>query len=118
MVEAELKENTKETITPIKNSESLQNLALKYEKEIELLKQKALDWENAAIAEKSEKLDLKINLEAELAKACQDRDIWKREAAAARRVYQTNEKVVAQADFLTELAKLQEKKGIQLNENN
>jgi len=48
-------ENTKEAITPIKNSESLQALALKYEREIELLKQKALDWENAAIAEKLKK---------------------------------------------------------------
>ena len=111
-------ENKKENITPIKNSEDLQRLAVKYEGQIEKLKQEALDWENTAIAEKSEKLDLKVNLEAELAKTCQDRDIWKREATAARKVYQANEKVVAQADFLTELAKLQEKKGIHINENN
>ncbi len=111
-------ENKKETITTIKNSEDLQRLAVKYEGQIENLKQKALDWENTAIAEKSEKLDLKANLEAELAKTCQDRDIWKREATAARRINQEKEKVVSQADFLTELAKLQEKKGININENN
>jgi hypothetical protein len=103
-----------EKITPIKNSEDLQRLAVKYETKIEDLKQKALDWENTAIAEKAERLDLKANLEAELSKAIQDRDIWKREAMAARTVYQEKEKVVAQADFITELAKLQAKRGINI----
>jgi len=36
-------ENKKETITTIKNSEDLQRLAVKYEGQIENLKQKALD---------------------------------------------------------------------------
>ena len=100
--------NEKEIITPIKNSEDQQKVIAKYEAEIEIQKQKALDWENAAI----KKDDVILEKNKAIERLEHERDDWKKEATASRRVYQESKQVKEQTDFLTELAKLQQKKGI------
>lgn len=87
-----------------------------YKEQIKELEQKALDWENASIAEKRAKKKLEDEYKIKLKTTEQERDEWKNEAHAASKVYQTEKKTKEQTDFLSELAKLQEKKGININE--
>jgi len=93
-------------ITAVKNSEDLEKLKTDYENEIERHKQNALDWKNAAI--KKDETILERNKALERLEV--ERDDWKKEAHARNKIYQTEKKTKEQTDFLTELAKLQEKK--------
>jgi hypothetical protein len=98
----------KEIITPIKNSEDHNKVVSKLEAQIEAEKQKALDWENACYKKDDQLIELKKAKE----QAEREKDDWKREAHASRKVYQETKQHQEQTDFLTELAKLQQKKGI------
>ena len=76
--------NDPEKITPIKNSEDHNRVVAKLEEEIELAKQKALDWENACYKKDETILEIKKAHE----RAETERDDWKKEAHAARRIEQ------------------------------
>ena len=108
-----MNEDNKDKITPLKNSEEHQKLVNKYEAEIETHKQATLDWKNAAIKKDDTILELKKARE----RAEAERDDWKREAHASRRVQAESQQAKEQTDFLTEFKKLQEKKGWQWDEN-
>ncbi|KLL04012.1 MAG: hypothetical protein MRERV_8c051 [Mycoplasmataceae bacterium RV_VA103A] len=103
--------NEKEKITPIKNSEDLEKLKAKYEQEIEQHKQEALDWKNAAIKSN----DIIVEKDKAIGRLETERDDWKKEAHASRRVQQESKQAKETNDFLTELQKLQAKKGIKLD---
>ena len=105
-------ESNKEKITAVKNSEDLEKLKTEYESEIEKHKQAALDWKNAAI--KKDETILEKNKHIERTET--ERDDWKKEAHSARKVYQAEKTTKQATDVLSELAKLQAKKGINLNE--
>lgn len=101
-----------EKITPLKNSEDYEQLKAEYlakiaEKEAEVEK-----WKNTAI--KSDKESLVKDKVIE--RLTEERDDWKTEATAARKVHQESKQVKEQTDFLTEFNKLQAKKGININE--
>jgi hypothetical protein len=98
---------TTEKITPIKNSEDHNRVVAKLEEEIELAKQKALDWENACYKKDEAILEIKKAKE----RAEQERDDWKKETHAARRIQSESKQVKEQNDFKTEYIKLQEQKG-------
>jgi len=103
----------KEKITPIKNSEDHNKVVAKYEAEIEEVKQKALDWENACYKKDETILELKKAKQ----KAEEEKDDWKKEAHSARRVQQETKEYKEKNDFLTEFKKLQEKKGLKWDED-
>lgn len=101
----------KEKITPIKNSEDHNKVVAKYEAQIEEEKQKALDWENACYKKDDTILELKKAKE----RVEEERDDWKREAHASRKVYQETKQHKEAQDFEQEFIKSQEKKGIKWN---
>ena len=98
--------NEPEKITPIKNSEDHNRVVAKLEEQIEAAKQKALDWENACYKKDETILETKKAKE----RAEQERDDWKREAFANRRIEQEKKHTKEQNDFLTEFNKLQQAK--------
>ena len=102
----------KEIITPLKNSEDLEKLKTKYEEEITQHKQAAIDWKNAAIKKDDELLEKDKTIE----RLATEKDDWKREAHASRKVYQESKQVKETNDFLTEFKKSQAKKGIEWDE--
>ena len=104
--------NEPEKITPIKNSEDHNRVVAKLEAEIELAKQQALDWENACYKKDETILEIKKSKE----RAEQERDDWKKEARANRRIEQEQKQTKEQNDFKTEYLKLQEQKGWQWDE--
>jgi len=104
---------TNEKITPLKNSEEHNKLISNYEQEIEKHKQETLDWKNACIKKEESILELKKTNE----RLETEKDDWKREAHAARKVYQEQKQVKEQNDFLTEFRNLQAKKGLRWEEN-
>ena len=97
---------TKEKITPIKNSEDHNRVVAKLEEQIEVQKQKALDWENACYKKEETILEIKKAKE----RAEQERDDWIKEAHRNRRIEQEKKATKEQNDFLTEFNKLQEAK--------
>ena len=99
--------NEPEKITPIKNSEDHNRVVAKLEAEIEAEKQKALDWENACYKKDEAILEIKKSKE----RAEQERDDWKKEARANRRIEQEQKQTKEANDFKTEYLKLQEQKG-------
>jgi hypothetical protein len=99
--------NETEKITPIKNSEDHNRVVAKLEEQIEEQKQKALDWENACYKKDETILEIKKAKE----QVERDRDDWKKEAHANRRIEQEKKATKETNDFLTEFAKLQERKG-------
>lgn len=105
--------NEKEIITPVKNSEDHNKIVTKLEEQIEAEKQKALDWENACYKKDDTILELKKARE----QAEKEKDDWKREAHAQRKVYQETKQAKETTDFLTEYKKLQAKKGWQWDES-
>ncbi|MDR1670545.1 MAG: hypothetical protein LBR43_02380 [Spiroplasmataceae bacterium] len=109
--------DNQEKITAVKNSADLNNLEEQYKTKIADLEQKALDWENAAIAEKKAKDELEDNYKVRLKTTEQERDGWKNQAHQNRKVYQTEQKIQQQNDVLSELSRLQAKKGNQLEIN-
>jgi hypothetical protein len=79
----------------------------KLEEEIELAKQKALDWENACYKKDETILEIKKAKE----RAEREAEDWKKEARANRRIEQEKQHTKEQNDFQTEYLKLQEQKG-------
>ena len=104
---------TQEKITPSKNIEEQEKLKAKYEAEKEALEQENLNLKNK-ITKKNDEI---FELQKTNKRVAEERDDWKTEANARSKVYQETKQVKEQTDFLTELAKLQEKKGIKLNIN-
>lgn len=100
----------KEKITSIKNSEDWKKLEAEYKEQIEKLEQKALDWENACIAESKEKLELKTSLEAQIKKERNEKEEWKTETLLNRKVRQEQQQTREEADFESEFAKLRQAK--------
>lgn len=99
-------------ITAVKNSQDLNDLEERYKEQIKKLEQQALDWENAFIAEKRAKNEMEDNYKVRLKTTEQERDEWKNQAHQNNKIYQSQEKVKKETDFLTEFTRLQQKKGI------
>lgn len=104
--------DNQEKITPLQNSEEHQKLIDKYETEIETHKQQTLDWKNAAI----KKDDTLLEKKKEIERLEKERDDWKREAHAQRKIQSESQQVKETTDFLTHFKKLQEKKGLKYDE--
>ena len=100
-------------ITPSKNIEEQEKLKAKYEAEKEALEQENLTLKNT-ITKKNDEI---FELQKANKRIAEERDDWKTEANARSKVYQESKQAKEQTDFLTELQKLQQKKGINLNTN-
>lgn len=97
-----------------KNIQEQEDRKAKYEADKAEWKAKKLELENLVGKKNDEIFELqKKNEQTE-----KERNDWKEEAHQRGKVYQNEKKTKEQTDFLTELAKLQEKKGIQLDTNN
>ena len=101
----------KEKITPLKNSEDYEKLKADYEAKIQEKKEKVEEWKNTAI--KSDNASLAKDKVIE--RLAQERDDWKEEATAARKVYKENKKTQEQTSFEEEFQKLQSQKGTTTN---
>jgi hypothetical protein len=104
-------QETQEKITPSKNIEEQERLKQKYEEESKEQQQKILDLENT-ITKKNDEI---FELQKANKNLATERDDWKKEAHAARKVNQESKIVKEQNDFLTEFNKLQAKKGINID---
>jgi hypothetical protein len=111
-IETMNQENQK-PITSDKNVEEQERLKVKYEEESKAKDQKILDLQNLVTKKNTEIFELQNQNK----RTTEERDDWKTEATAARKVYQENKQEKETTDVLTELAKLQEKKGIKLDIN-
>ena len=100
--------NEKEKITTSKNIEEQEKLKAKYEEDSKAKDQQILDLQNK-ITKKNDEI---FELQKTNKRVAEERDDWKTEANARSKVYQETKQVKEQTDFLTELAKLQQKKGI------
>ena len=107
--------DNQEKITAVKNSQDLNQLEEQYKSKIANLEQKALDWENAAITEKKAKDEMEDDYKIQVKSLTQEKDEWKNQAHQNTKIYQSQTKIKKESDVLSELAKLQEKKGIDLN---
>ena len=103
----------KEKITPLQNSEEHQKLVQDYEAKIEQHKDKELEWKNAYLKSEQDKLELKKQTE----RLTEEKEDWKREAFANRKVQAETKQHKEQTDFLSEFKKSQERKGIKWDEN-
>ena len=106
-----MNQENKEKITSVKNAEEQAKLTKQLEDQIKEREEAILKLENEFYKSEQER----VALGEVLKKTESERDSWKKQAHAAQRVYQTLEKTKQEADFLTEFAKLQEKKGININ---
>lgn len=106
--------NQEQPKNPLKVEKGTDHLELvaKYEAKIAEVQQKANSWKDASV--KSEDKVLERNKAIERLEA--ERDDWKSEALANRKVYQETKKDKEQSDFITDFKKLQEKKGLQWDE--
>lgn len=100
--------------SPLKVEKGTDHLELvaKYEAKISEVQQKANSWKEASV--KSENKVLERDKVIERLEA--ERDDWKSEALAQRKVYQESKQAKEQSDFITEFKKTQEKKGLQWDE--
>ena len=103
---------TKEKITLEKNIQEQEKLKAQYEADREAWKAEKLQLENL-IGKKNDEI---FELQKASEKLTEERDDWKKEAHANRKTYQAEKASKQESDFLTELAKLQAKKGININE--
>ena len=98
----------KEKITSSKIVEQQEKLKNKYELENQEQQQKIIDLESKIIKKNDEIFELqKVNK-----RVAGERDDWKTEAHASRKVYQETKQHKEQTDFLSEFKKSQERKGI------
>ena len=104
----------KEKITPLQNSEEHQKIVSDLEAEILTKKEKAEEWKNAYLKSEQERLTIKKTLE----RTEEEKEDWKREAFANRKVQSESKQAKASTDFLSEFKKSQEKKGIKWDEQN
>lgn len=102
---------TKEKITAIQNAEEQAKLTKQLEDQVEAREEAIKQLENDLYKSEQERITLKDVLKRTEA----ERDSWKRQAHANQKVQQNQAEVKRETDFLSELAKLQEKKGIHLN---
>lgn len=100
-----------EKITPIKNAEEVERLKTKYEEADQANQARILELENKV----TQKCDEIFELQQANKRLAEERDDWKKEAHQNRKTYQAEKASKQEADFLTELAKLQAKKGININ---
>jgi hypothetical protein len=103
----------KEKITPLKNSEDYEKLKTDYQDKIKEKQEEVEKWKSTAIKSDKESLAKDKIIE----KLETERDSWKEEACAVRKVQQESKQVKEQQDFDTELKKLQAKKGLVWDEN-
>jgi len=103
---------TQEKITSTKNIEEQEKLKVKYEEESKEQQEKILKLENTITKKNDEIFELQKNNK----KIAEERDDWKNEAHASRKVYQESKQVKEQNDFLTEFKKLQAQKGMKWND--
>ena len=102
-----------EKITPLKNSEEMEKLIQDLKSELAKEKQETLTWKNS-------KIKTEQNLfakEKENDRLAQEKEDWKREAYAAKKVQQATKQHKEAQDFETEFIKLQNKKGWQWDES-
>ena len=99
--------NDTEKITSAKIIAEQEQLKAKYEAEIKQAQEDNLDLQNKIIKKDDEIFELQKNQES----LVKDRDEWKKEARANRRIEQEQKQTKAQNDFKTEYIKLQEQKG-------
>ena len=104
--------NNQEKITPLQNSEEHQKIVADLETEIQTKQAKVEEWKNAYLKSEQERIGLKKALE----RTTEEREDWKREASAARKVQLESKQVKETNDFLTEYKKLQAQKGWQWDE--
>ena len=103
-----MNDDNKEKITSSKNIEEQEKLKQKYEEESKEQQQKILDLENT-ITKKNDEI---FELQKANKNLATERDDWKKEAHAARKVQSETKQHKETTDFLTEFNKLQQKKGI------
>lgn len=96
-----------EKITPLKNSEDYEKLKTDYKAKIQEKEQEVEKWKNTAI--KSDKESLAKDKVIERLET--ERDDWKEEACASRKVHQESKQVKEKNDFLSEFKNLQAQKG-------
>lgn len=102
----------KEKITLDKNLQEQEERKAKYEADRETWKAEKLQLENLIGKKDDEILDLQHANES----LTKDRNEWKVKAHAANKVHQAEKKTKEETDFMSELAKLQAKRGININE--
>jgi hypothetical protein len=98
--------NPEQKITPLQNSEDHEKLVQDYEAKIEQEKADKEKWKNAYL--KSEQNRLEIGKSQE--RTAEERDDWKRQAFANRKIELEKKQNKEQNDFKTEFIKLQEQK--------
>ena len=101
-----------EKITPSKNIEEQEKLKAKYEEESKEKDQQILNLQNT-ITKKNDEI---FELQKTNKRIADERDDWKTEANARSKIQQESKQHKEQTDFLTEFNKLQQKKGININE--
>ena len=91
-------QQNQDQITPSKNIEEQEKLKTKYEEESKEQQQKILNLENTITNKNDEIFELqKANKNLAI-----ERDDWKKETHAARKVHQETKQYKEQTDFLTE----------------
>jgi hypothetical protein len=98
--------NKEQKITPLQNSEEHQKIISDLEAEIEIKKAKAEEWKNTYLKSEQERLTIKKALE----RTEEERDDWKRQAYANRKIELEKKANKEANDFNTEFIKLQESK--------
>lgn len=101
----------KEKITLEKNIQEQEDRKAQYETDREVWKQEKLQLQNL-LGKKNDEI---FELQKANEKLTEERDDWKKEAHASRKTYQAEKKTKEQTDFMSEFAKLQAKKGININ---
>lgn len=106
-------QESKEKSTPLKNIEEQEKLKVKYEDDVKEAQEKITTLENTITKKNDEIFELQKSNKS----LSTERDDWKKEAHSARRVQQESKVHKETNDFLTEFKRLQEKKGLQWDEN-
>ena len=97
---------TETKTTNAQNIEEQERLKQKYEEENQAQQQKILDLENK-ITKKNDEI---FELQKESKRVATERDDWKKECHAVRKVQSETKEAKEQADFKSEFIKLQQKK--------
>ena len=100
-----------EKITLDKNLQEQEERKAKYEAQEKAWEQEKLELVNML----GKKDDQIFELQQTNKRLAEERDDWKKEAHQNRKTYQAEKASKQEADFLSELAKLQAKKGIDIN---
>lgn len=101
-----------EKITLDKNLQEQEERKAKYEADKAQWKEEKLALENL-VGKKDDEI---FELQKANEKLAEEGEDWKKEAHRNHRAHQAEKKTKEESDFMTELAKLQAKKGININE--